>query len=754
MAAQLEPKKTVEKAREALAETTEAREILRLYPTYSIGGVRDIREGLKRAKLGGVLDVHELVQVADTCRAARQNKTFFSQVKGQFPILINLSKNLSLFKTIETAMEKAITPENTVADGASERLYSIRKRMTIHQERIQERLDNFIKNPNTAKFLQDPIVTIRDDRFVVPVKQEYRASVAGVVHDISASGATLFIEPMAVMDANNELQKLRLEEADEIQAILRALTSVVLSFQQELETTLYALAKLDFIFAKGQFSVALDGTTCKLNTDGKIQLKKARHPLIPGNVVPIDVFLDKQTKTMVITGPNTGGKTVTLKTIGLLTLMALCGLHIPAEYGSELSYFQQIYADIGDEQSIEQSLSTFSAHMVNLVAILNEADDTSLVLMDELGSGTDPTEGAALAMSILEYLFLVQAKVVATTHYSELKSFAYNKEGFINASVEFDVETLRPTYRLLMGIPGKSNAFEISKKLGLNAAIIERAASFLSADEQQVADLITNLEENKRKAEEERHEADLLLAKVVEQERQLKIKTLELQNKETAVLRKAHERALAIVKEAKEESEALYQTLKEQLKNAQNTGKEVQKTREKMKRMQEKLQEQIPEEQYLGSAPKKISIGQKVEIPKLRQRGVVLSLPDEKQDVLVQVGILKVTVKLADLRIDKKQDEKERSIGTNRVRLEKAKTIAPEIDLRGMMVEEAIEMLDKYLDDAFLANVKQLRVIHGKGTGALRAGLMPYLKKHRLVKSIRVGDYHEGGIGVTVVELK
>jgi DNA mismatch repair protein MutS2 len=751
---EIKPKKTIEKTRETLQETSEAVDILRLYPMYSLGHVVDIREALKRAELGGLLNIQELVNIADTCRAARLNKDFFSQLKGQFSALQVYAKNVNIFKTVESAVERAITPEMTIADTASERLYSIRRRLNTYQSRIKERLDNFIKNPNTSKFLQEPIVTIRDGRFVVPVKQEYRASVAGVVHDISSSGATLFVEPMAVMEANNELHKLKIEEQDEINAILRALTNVVAGFKTEIESTLYALAKLDFIFARARLSVKMDGTAPKINENGIINLKKACHPLIGDNVVPIDVHLDKELKTMVITGPNTGGKTVTLKTIGLLTLMALSGLHIPADDGSELAFFDQIFADIGDEQSIEQSLSTFSAHMTNIVYILNHADFNSLILLDELGSGTDPTEGAALAMSILEHLFKVGSKVCATTHYSELKSFAYNKSGFINASVEFDVETLRPTYRLQMGIPGKSNAFEISKKLGLETSIIDRANSFLTADEQQVADLITNLEENNLKAEESRKAADIILAEAVEKERQLKIKENELHNKEVKIIKKAHEDALEIVKKARTESEELYQSMKEQLKNAAANSKDVQKTREKLKRLQSKHHELIPEEKYLGTAPSKVEIGQRVEIPKYRQRGTVLTLPDEKGEMLVQVGIMKINVKISDIRIDKQRDDKERTYYTNKVRTTKAKEISPEIDLRGMTLDEAIEALDKYLDDAFLTNVKQVRIIHGKGTGALRAGLTPYLQKHRLVKKTRMGDYHEGGIGVTVAELK
>lgn len=754
MAFEIQPKKNVEKAKTALTETTEAVDILRLYPMYSLGSVSDIRPALKRAELGGSLNVAELVSIADTCRASRQNKDFFSQLKGQFPHLQGYAHNLSLFKTVETAVERAITPEMTISDTASERLYNIRKRKNTHQNRIKERLDNFIKNPNTSKYLQEPIITIRDGRFVVPVKQEYRASVSGVVHDISSSGATLFVEPMAVMEANNELHKLEIEEQDEISAILRALTNVVAGFKAEIESTLYALAKTDFIFARARLSVKMNGSAAKLNEEGIISLKKARHPLIGVNAVPIDVQLDKNMKSMVITGPNTGGKTVTLKTIGLLTLMSLSGLHIPADIGSEVSYFDQIFADIGDEQSIEQSLSTFSAHMTNIVYILNHADFNSLVLLDELGSGTDPTEGAALAMSVLEYLYRVGAKVCATTHYSELKSFAYNKNGFTNASVEFDVETLRPTYRLQMGIPGKSNAFEISAKLGLNESIINRANSFLTADEQQVADLITNLEENNLKAEENRRATEILLAEAVEKERKLQEKENELNNKESKILRKAHEEALEIVKKARTESEELYQSLKEQLKDAKNIGKDVQKTREKMKRLQSKHHEAIPEEKFSGTAPAKVELGQRVEIPKYHQRGTVLSLPDTKGELLVQVGIMKINVNLNDLRIDKNRDDKERKYHTNQVRSKKAKEISSEIDLRGMMVDEAMEALDKYLDDAFLTNIKQVRIIHGKGTGALRAGLTPYLQKHRLVKKTRMGDYHEGGIGVTIAELK
>lgn len=750
----LEPYKDIHKAAEAMATTSEAVEILRLYPLFSVGGARDIREALKRGELGGVMDIAQLIAVADTARASRQNKEFFSQLKGNFPNLSNIVKNLGLFKTIETAVEKALTPEGAVADSASDRLYNIRHRIRMYKDQIQTRLDAMIKNPATAKYLQEPIVTIRGDRFVVPVKQEYKGSVAGVVHDISSSGSTLFIEPMVVVDANNELSRLHLEEADEIAAILRALTAVVISFREELDSSLYALAKLDFALAKARLAYDMTAAPCKLNQHGVINLKQARHPLIVGKAVPIDVDLNQKLQTMVITGPNTGGKTVTLKTIGLLTLMAASGLHIPAEVGSELGFFNKIYADIGDEQSIEQSLSTFSAHMTNIVYILNNADENSLVLMDELGSGTDPTEGAALAMSILEFLFRNGTKVVATTHYSELKSFAYNKAGYINASVEFDVETLSPTYRLLMGTPGKSNAFEISRKLGLQGEIIDRANSFLSQDEQQVAQLITGLEEHKQQAELAAHEAELRLAGILEQERRFKDKEIELHNREADILRKAKMEAAAIVKKTRIESEALYEKMKEDLKKSDVHSKDVQANRKRIKNLEERANNNMPSDKFGGDELTKVKVGQKVEIPKLRQRGIVLSEPDNKKDVLVQIGVMKITVKLADLRVDTKKDQEENTKYNKQFVMKKAKHISPEIDLRGAMVDEAIEELDKYLDDCFLANVKMVRVIHGKGTGALKAGLTPYLQKHRLVESTKMGEFGEGGHGVTVVTLK
>lgn len=750
---QLQPLGQVEEITQRVKETDEAKEILRLHPTFSFGALQDIREGLHRAKIGGILSLPELIAVDDMCRSARITRGFFSELKGNFPLLIGMSRGLGTFKTIETAVEKAIGSDGQVKDSASERLSQIRRNLKVSQERIKERLDNFVHNSSTAKYLQDPIVTIRAERFVVPVKQEYRNQVPGIVHDTSASGATIFIEPLAVMEANNDLIRLKKEEDEEIQAILKALTVVVNNFNEDLSHSVILLGELDFIFARAKYSYDIDGVGAKISPVGNMKLLKARHPLLPGNVVPIDVYMKPDLKAMVVTGPNTGGKTVSIKTIGLLTLMGLSGLHVPAEQGTEIPFFRHIFADIGDEQSIEQSLSTFSAHLVNIISILQQVTPDSLVLLDELGAGTDPQEGAALAMSILEYFYKKGARVVATTHYSELKAFAYNRDGFINASVEFDVETLAPTYRLIMGIPGKSNAFEISEKLGLPNSIIEKANLYLTPDDNQVADLISGLEQDRLKAKADREAAEAIRAQVEERERVLEEKRVALANKEVDLLQKAHAEAAEIVRKAREESDKLYKELQQQVKTGMVNGKQIHQTREKIKRLEDNLRDKVPDKEYMGVVPEKIELGQLVEIPKLNQKGYVLQLPNENGDVQVQAGILKIMVKLSDLRTSKAIKEQEGSVKISGIGQQKSKSIATEIDIRGTLPEEAIQLVDKYLDDAFISRMKVVRIIHGKGTGVLRKTIQEYLQGHRLVKSFKMGDYHSGGLGVTEVEL-
>ncbi|MGI5891749.1 MAG: endonuclease MutS2 [Bacillota bacterium] len=756
LAEKLLPASNSTEAAQRQQETNEAKEILRFYPTFSLGPVRDIRDHLRHITIGGILDAESLVDIADTCRAARLNKIFFSDIKGSYPLVASCGKGLTVIKTIETAIEKAIGTDNSINDEASPKLYSIRKKIKIANERVKERLDNLIKSPNTQKYLQEPIVTIRDNRYVVPVRQEYRAQMPGIVHDISASGASVFVEPMAVMELNNELQKLAREEAEEINAILRALTMVVCSFADELEANLVKLARLDFIFAKARYSGEINGMSPRINDNGVIKLVAARHPLIPADkVVPIDVLLDKNIAAMVITGPNTGGKTVTLKTIGLVTLMALAGLHIPVDTGSEISFFREIFADIGDEQSIEQSLSTFSSHMVNIVDILKRCDDNTLVLLDELGAGTDPTEGAALAMAILSDLKKKGCKIIATTHYSELKAFAYNNPGFINASVEFDVESLSPTYKLLMGVPGKSNAFEISQRLGLPQDIIEKAADLLSTEDAQIADLLANLEQLRQEVAAEKAEVQALGQTLAMKEKELDKAKAAVSIKEAEIIRAANLKAQAIVEETQQKSQKIYQEMIAKMVEEKAVEKAFQESKKRFKTWQEELTEQLPKKIYEGQPPTKLSVGQTVYIPSLQQKGYVLSLPDANGEVALQVGILKMMVNISELRLaqdmaDTKDISKKYS---GKMHMEKARQIKTEIDLRGYECQEALEVLDKYIDDLFVAGRKQARIIHGKGTGALRAAITKYLQKHRLVKSFQAGGYYEGGIGVTIIEL-
>jgi len=752
----LKPETEMEIVERAIRETTEAKEILRFNPSFTMGGIRDIRSRVERVALGAILEPEDLLDISGTCGASRKLKTFFSNLKGSYPLVVELGKNLRIFKTIESAINDAITGEGMVADTASEQLYYIRRRIKTIQERIKDKLDSFLKNPHTAKYLQDTLVTIRGDRYVIPVKQEYRAQVPGLIHDQSASGATLFIEPMAVLELNNDLKKLKAAEHQEIMAILKSLSKLVASFEEDLKHSLFLLGRLDLIFAKARLSQMMDGGPPSISPSGCIRLIRARHPLIKGNVVPIDVDLGKDIDAMVITGPNTGGKTVSLKTVGLLNAMALSGLHVPADEGSELGLFKNIYADIGDEQSIEQSLSTFSAHLVNIVRILKAADKNTLVLLDELGAGTDPTEGAALAMAILDYLQTKQVKIVATTHYSELKAFAYSHPRIINASVEFNVNTLQPTYKLLMGVPGKSNAFVIARGLGLPEEIVSRAGEFLTREQVQVADLIANLEMDQRISEQERKEAERLRAELNAQKNNLEKKEIELHNREREILRKAQEESLKILKKVKEQSELIYRELRagldEEAQKAQ--AKVLTGAKEKIKEMEDKTRSSLPEEKYVGGAPKTVVPGEYVEIPKLKQAGYVLTAPNQSGEVFVQAGIMKIMVKLEDLRAPEKMEKGTGETKVGHLRMEKIRTVSSEIDLRGKTAMEALEEIDKYLDDAFVAGLSEIRIIHGKGTGVLRDAITAHLKKHRQVNGFRLGGFNEGGSGVTIAELK
>lgn len=739
-------------------ETSEAKEILRLFPGFSLGGVHDLRDALRKAEVGGLIEPGEFLQIYDTLGAAKRIKAFFAADGKAYENLAGLAQGLAALGGLEQQIKKTITVEGEVSDNASAELARVRRQLRGLQGKVRDKLESMVRSSEMQKYLQDALITIRKDRYVIPVKVEYRAQVPGLIHDQSASGATIFVEPMAVVELNNETQRLEAMEKAEVARILRWLTQSVFAQLEELQQNLSILSRLDFISAKGKLSNLLDAGRPELNTRGFLSIIQGRHPLIQGRVVPITIHLGRDFDTLVITGPNTGGKTVTLKTVGLFVLMAQAGLHVPAQAGTELCVFGQVFADIGDEQSIEQSLSTFSSHMTNIIDILRQVDGRSLVLLDELGAGTDPAEGAALAMSILEHLIATGAKTVATTHYSELKSFAYKNERVENASVEFDVETLRPTYRLLIGVPGKSNAFEISGRLGLQPEVINRARSFLSREEMRVADLIENLETNQLLSEKDRQEAEkmkrLAQAKLV----QLEQKEQELKAKAQAVLHKAQAEALEIVMRARRESEAVLKEIRSLERQQDRTAQQdLEELRNKLKEQESILEEEVYQEEEHGEIdPALLMPGDLVLIKRLNQKAQVLARPGSDGEVTVQAGIMKLTVKVRDLSwAEGERPEKRRQrTGAGEIYASKAREIRNELDLRGMTVYEALAATEKYLDDAILSGLPTATIIHGKGTGALRSAVSELLKGHRLVESSRLGGYHEGGAGVTVVEFK
>jgi len=755
MAAALLPATDLPVVAQRQQETSEAKEILRKEPDLPMGGLKDIRKILQKVNLGAVLEPHELLETTDVLRAARRLKKFFLDKQEQYRLMGGMAGSLTAYHEVEQKIEQAIESGGEIADRASAELRSIRVRSRDLHAGIKEKLDQIIRSAEYQKYLQEFIVTQRGDRYVVPVKQEYRGQFPGIIHDQSASGATLFIEPMAVVEKNNELRRLAAAEKQEILRILTTLTNQVRAAADGIAANLEILAGMDFIFARGRLSSQMDAGEPALNDRRCLHLKGARHPLIPGKAVPITVHLGKDFHILVITGPNTGGKTVALKTVGLLTAMAQAGLHIPAETGSEVGVFRQLFTDIGDEQSIEQSLSTFSGHMTNIVGILSGVDRDSLVLMDELGSGTDPVEGAALAMAILEYLDERQIRTIATTHYSELKVFAFNRPGVENASVEFDTATLRPTYRLLIGQPGSSSAFEIAARLGLNQAVIERAKSHLTKEDVEVAELIRELEENRRIAEEEREQAARLRRETEELQKEYAAGVRSIREKKAQALAEANNEAAAILKKARLEADEAIQEVKASLAEAAQGGLlQAQQARARIRDKQSVYEDQMSEAvaAKYGKAPQQVAPGDAVFLPKYNQKGHVTATGDDGQ-VTVQVGIMKLTVPLAEIRLTKEEKKVLETSTAARVMAGKVKDFTTEIDLRGLLVDEALEQVEKYLDDAFLAGVPQVFLIHGKGTGALRKAISGMLAKHRYVKTYRPGQYGEGGIGVTVVQL-
>lgn len=735
-------------------ETTEARNLLIYLPNFSLGVVKDIRDSVALAAKNGILDGAHLRDIMITSRSGRRLKTTLGQAKEDSPVIKGLANRIVFINSLETAIEEAIDDDGNVMDSASSELADIRRKIRRTNDRIREKLDNLLRNSNTSQYLQETIITIRNDRYVVPVKQEYRNQVPGLVHDQSSSGATLFIEPMSVLDLNNDLRKLHGEEEAEVHRILTRLSGLVGANAGELKANLEIITELDFIFAKGKLSLKMNGFEPILNEDGIILLKKARHPLLGEKAVPIDLEMGADLNGIIITGPNTGGKTVSLKIAGLFILMAQAGLHLPTSDRSTVGVFRGVYADIGDEQSIEQSLSTFSSHMVNIVDILEKAGRNNLVLLDELGAGTDPVEGAALAMAMIDTLMAKGVRVIVTTHYSELKAYAYNHPHLANASVEFDVDTLRPTYRLLMGVPGRSNAFDIALSLGVDKKVVLKADEYMSKEQKEVQDFLANLEEGRARTEKAKREAEELKEKLEAVERNMARREDELKQKEATMIRKAEERADRLVRERRREADEALREIKAMLSEVSAKEREQIMTQVKAKKKKiEELSSKPEEVVYGGERLKKVEKGDEVYIPRLNKNAVVLDVVS-KNEVLIQAGIMKVTMRLSELRAATRKEEDPSHTYQGHMKAAKARTVKNEISLRGMTADEAQEELSKFLDDASLANLQEIKIIHGLGTGVLKKMVHDYLKKDHRVKEQRLGGYYEGGAGVTIATLK
>ncbi|MDF0729048.1 endonuclease MutS2 [Cytobacillus sp. S13-E01] len=737
-------------------QTDEATKVLRLKGNVPLGGITDIRPSVKRAIIGSMLSSIELLDIASTIYGGRQIKKFIEGMVEDdidIPILKSYVDQILPLYEVEQSIKHCIDDNGVVMDGASDKLRTIRQQLRSSESRIREKLENIIRSSSAQKTLSDAIITIRNDRYVIPVKQEYRGTYGGIVHDQSSSGATVFIEPQSVVDLNNTLQEARVKEKQEIERILFELTGEVAEVGEDLLQNVEVLADLDFMFTKAAYSQKTKASKPIMNNNGYVRIFKARHPLIsPSEVVPNDIELGKEFTSIVITGPNTGGKTVTLKTLGLFTLMAQSGLQIPALDGSEMAVFENVYADIGDEQSIEQSLSTFSSHMVNIVEILNKVDSNSLVLFDELGAGTDPQEGAALAISILDEVYNRGARVIATTHYPELKAYGYNREGVINASVEFDIETLSPTYKLLIGVPGRSNAFEISKRLGLKDDVISRAKEHVSTESNTVENMIASLEESKKEAEAELTEAEEIRKDAEQLHKELQQQIIEFNDKRDKLYEKAQQKAVDTVDKAKLEAEEVIRELRK-MRTDQNALVKEHELIDAKKRLEGATPTLVKKKQEVQKRKENQDFrsGDEVKVISFNQKGHLLDRIGKKE-WQVQIGIMKMKVNEGDLEyISRPKPVETKPLATIKG---KDYHVSLELDLRGERFENALVRVEKYIDDALLAGYPQVSIIHGKGTGVLRSGVQEYLKNHRSVKSTRLGEVGEGGSGVTVVAFK
>lgn len=754
MSEQLRPLNEVDEVNSELNLTAEAETYFIRTGNSPVDDFPDVRQILKRLNAALYLNCEELLNVAKALKAIRICREQLATENEETMRLSSIASDLISHRYIEDEIQRCVLSEDELFDGASPALARIRRNKRIANEKVREKLNSIIRSQTQSKYLQDPIITIRNGRFVIPVKQEYRANIPGLIHDQSGSGQTLFIEPTAVVELGNEFKKLVIEEQAEVERILTELTAIIKPSANDIYADLMKLGRIDLIFAKAKLAKQLRCVQPKLNKNGKIKIVKGRHPLIPDyKVVPTDVWLGTDFTTLIVTGPNTGGKTVTLKTIGLFTLMAQSGMFVPANVGTELSVFESVFADIGDEQSIEQSLSTFSSHMKNVVGILNEATDSSLVLIDELGAGTDPIEGAALAMSILEELHGRGCITTATTHYSEIKAFALTHDGMENASMEFDIDKLMPTYRLFIGIPGKSNAFEISSRLGVSDGIINAARRYLKKEDTDFEAVISDAEHKRIRAEQEMERAEQIRLEHEKLNKELQAEREKFARERDSMKLKAREEARSIVDEARREMEheiAEIRAIKSIDQRA--ADRVIQQQRDALRKKEAELAEELPSLRTSdGKPPKSVFPGQSIKVLSLDKKGTVISKVDKNGELTVQLGIMKMKVRLDDIRLVKDDTEQKKSA---RVEYNPAATVGLELDIRGMLVDEAKPIVDKYLYSAKQQGLSEVNIIHGKGTGALRSGIQQYLKQHSLCKSFRNGNYGEGDYGVTVVTIR
>ncbi|QDP40807.1 endonuclease MutS2 [Radiobacillus deserti] len=750
-ASKLKPLDTLEEVNELQAQTDEAAHVIRLFGNVPLGGIFDIRPHVKRSQIGGALSAKECLDIASTIYGSKQLKRFIEDIEEpELPILRDLTDQIVPLNQLEREIKSCIDDNGHVMDGASEKLRTIRSKIRTNESRVRDKLESYTRTK--SKMLSDAIITIRNERYVLPVKQEYRGSIGGIVHDQSASGATLFMEPQAVVELNNQLQEAKVQEKTEIDRILRELSALVAEDATILLQVVEVLAVIDFMFARAKLGNQMKAARPTMNDRGIIKMKQARHPLLPmDEVVANDVEIGESYRAIVITGPNTGGKTVTLKMIGLCTLMAQSGLQVPALDGCEMAVFSNVFADIGDEQSIEQSLSTFSSHMTNIVRILHELDERSLVLFDELGAGTDPQEGAALAMAILDEVVQKNARIIATTHYPELKAYGYNREGVVNASVEFDIETLSPTYRLLIGVPGRSNAFEISRRLGLQERIITSAQSHIGTDSRSVENMIASLEASRRGAEQDYEEAMELLREAEQLREELEQQWSQFEAKKEQLYRKAEEKAEKAIEKAKEEAEEIVKELRSKRNQAALKEHEWIEARKLFEDAQPKLAKEKGKQVKPKQENRALQPGDEVTLLTLNQQGTILNKIND-HEYQVQVGIMKVKAKRNELKFVKgKEPLIEKPMATIKGSNYHVK---PELDLRGERFEDALHQLEKYVDDALLANYPRVSIIHGKGTGALRKGVQEFAKRHPQITSYRDGGMNEGGSGATILEFK